>query len=81
MLRDLYSDLSKSHLYFSPAAAIDLFVFFHASGVVCVVEGELDINSELLKQRSFDHYCLHESQDLRSWLDVYKTWTPFDVIV
>ena len=81
MLRDLYSDLSKSNLYFRPAAAIDLFVFFHASGVVCVVEGELDINSELLKQRSFDHYCLHESQDLRSWLDVYKTWTPFGVIV
>lgn len=46
-----------------------------------MVEGELDINSELLKQRSFDHYCSHESQDLRSWLDVYKTWMPCDVIV
>ena len=48
MLHDLYSDLSKSDLYFRPAAAVDLCVFFHASGVVCVVEGELDINSELL---------------------------------
>ena len=46
-----------------------------------MAEGELDINSELLKQRSFDHYRLHESQDPRSWLDVYKTWTPCDKIV
>ena len=40
-----------------------------------MVEGGLDIKSELLKQRSFDHYCLHESQDPRSWLVIYKTWT------